>query len=64
LIPAPEISEKLFDSFYTTKPEGLGIGLSICRSIIEAHKGEIWAEPNADGGAVFKFILPIAATAS
>jgi len=61
---APQASEKLFDSFHTTKPDGLGIGLAICRSIIEAHEGEIWAEPDTGGGAVFKFTLPIVATAS
>lgn len=55
-----EIKARLFEQFTTTKPRGLGVGLSISRSIIEAHKGKIWAEPNPDGGAIFSFILPLA----
>jgi two-component system sensor kinase FixL len=54
------IKARLFEQFATTKPHGLGVGLSISRSIIEAHKGKIWAEPNPGGGAVFSFILPLA----
>ncbi len=50
---------RVFDSFYTTKAEGLGIGLSLSRSIVESHHGKIWAESNADGGATFKFTLPL-----
>lgn len=55
----PEGAEKVFDSFFTTKPEGLGIGLSISRAIIEAHGGHLWAEPNAGSGVTFRFTLPI-----
>lgn len=50
--------ERLFDAFHTTKPHGMGIGLSVSRSIIEAHKGRIWAEPSPSGGAIFGFALP------
>jgi PAS domain S-box-containing protein len=53
----PESVEQLFDSFYTTKPGGLGMGLSICRSIIEAHGGRLWASANEPRGAVFQFTL-------
>jgi hypothetical protein len=58
-VPA-EIREKLFDAFVTTKPGGLGLGLSICRSVIEAHGGAIRYEPNRERGARFTFLLPVA----
>ena len=50
--------ERVFEAFYTTKPSGLGMGLSICRSIIEAHGGRLWATANTPRGAVFQFTLP------
>jgi C4-dicarboxylate-specific signal transduction histidine kinase len=55
---APEGVDRLFESFYTTKPGGLGMGLSICNSIIEAHQGRLWASANAPRGAVFQFTVP------
>ena len=54
----PESLERLFEAFYTTKPGGLGMGLSICRSIIEAHQGRLWASANVPRGAVFQFTVP------
>jgi predicted ATPase/C4-dicarboxylate-specific signal transduction histidine kinase len=54
----PESAERLFESFYTTKPGGLGMGLSICHSIIEAHEGRLWASTSLPCGAVFQFTLP------
>ena len=55
---APAALERVFEAFYTTKSSGLGLGLSICRSIIEAHNGRLWASPNAPRGAIFGFIAP------
>jgi len=55
---APAALECIFDAFYTTKPSGLGLGLSICRSIIETHGGRLWATANVPRGAVFQFTVP------
>ena len=54
---APEVAGKLFQSFMTTKKDGLGVGLSISRTIVEAHGGKISAEPNQGGGTIFRFTL-------
>ena len=54
---SPDIAEQLFQPFVTTKPQGMGVGLSISRTIIEAHGGQIWTESNPGGGAIFKFTL-------
>jgi signal transduction histidine kinase len=54
----PATLDHLFNAFYTTKPGGLGLGLSICRSIIEAHGGRLWAEANEPQGAILEFTVP------
>ncbi|MGO9389133.1 ATP-binding protein [Rhodoblastus sp.] len=54
----PEDSKRVFEDFYTTKPDGLGIGLSICCSIVEAHGGKLTVTANALRGAIFEFTLP------
>jgi len=55
---AANIAQRLFQPFNTSKTHGMGVGLSLCRSIIEAHGGRLWAEPNPDGGTIFRFTVP------
>ena len=55
----PADVERVFQAFYTTKPKGMGMGLAICRSMVEAHGGRMWASANESGGAVFQFTLPL-----
>jgi signal transduction histidine kinase len=55
---SPESLPRLFEPFYTTKSEGMGMGLSICRSIIEAHGGRLYAIPCEPQGALFQFTIP------
>jgi signal transduction histidine kinase len=55
---SPQSVNRLFDAFYTTKPMGMGMGLTICRSIIEAHGGRLWVTANEPRGVTFQFTLP------
>ncbi len=56
---APDHAERIFDSFFTTKNDGMGLGLSIARSLVVAQGGRIWAENNPDRGATFTFTIPV-----
>jgi signal transduction histidine kinase len=61
---SPQTLQRLFETFFTTKAEGMGMGLSIGRSIVKAHGGRLWAEANSDHGATFRFTIPTAGEAS
>jgi signal transduction histidine kinase len=54
----PSVGERIFDSMFTTKGGGMGMGLSISRSIINAHRGRIWSSPGESAGAIFRIVLP------
>jgi C4-dicarboxylate-specific signal transduction histidine kinase len=56
----PKTAERIFEPFFTTKPTGMGMGLAICRSIIEAHGGRLWASPRSPHGTLFQFTVPTA----
>ena len=58
-IPA-EVMARVFEAFYTTKSEGMGMGLNICRTIVEFHEGRLWVESAEPTGCVFRFTLPLA----
>jgi len=51
--------ERIFDTFFTTKSHGMGMGLSICRSIVEGHGGRLWVSPNLPQGCIFQFTMPV-----
>ena len=61
---SPQNLERLFETFFTTKAEGMGMGLAIGRSIVRAHGGRLWAEANPDHGATFRFMIPTVGEAS
>jgi signal transduction histidine kinase len=52
------IADRIFEPLFTTKPDGMGMGLSICRSIVEAHGGRLWASPASPHGTIFQFTMP------
>jgi signal transduction histidine kinase len=54
----PVITDRIFDPLFTTKPNGMGMGLAICRSIVEAHHGRLWVLPNLPHGTIFRFTVP------
>jgi len=58
----PAKVDYIFDAFFTTKPEGMGMGLSICRSIIASHGGRLWASPSSPRGSIFQFTVPVTAS--
>jgi signal transduction histidine kinase len=58
-----QVLDRIFDPMFTTKPEGMGLGLSICRSIVEGHGGRLWVSPNPAGGSIFQFSIPDARAA-
>jgi signal transduction histidine kinase len=60
----PQPAERIFDAFFTTKPDGTGMGLSISRAIIAAHGGRLWAADNAPRGAIFHLTVPVEADPS
>jgi two-component system sensor kinase FixL len=61
---APDHLPRVFETFFTTKNEGMGLGLSLAQSIIESHRGRIWAENNSSGGATFHFTLAVSSGAA
>ena len=61
---APEVAQQLFTPFFTTRAEGMGLGLSMCRTVVEQHGGVLAYEPHAPRGTVFTFTLPVCQPAS